>query len=129
MILKSRLAKLMVQVAPNLYSRKYHSSQMSTAILYVTMQKAIYELLRSALLFFMKLVADLESIGFVMNPYDPYIANKVINKNYLTVCWHVDDLKVSHIDPEKSPSLATGSAQPIECLLPPTKVRCMITLK
>ncbi len=44
------------------------------------MQKAIYGLLRSALLIYMKFVADLESIGFVLNPYDPWIANKVSTK-------------------------------------------------
>jgi hypothetical protein len=39
-----------------------------TAVLYVKMQKAIYELLRSALLFYKELVANLESIGFKLNP-------------------------------------------------------------
>jgi hypothetical protein len=42
------------------------------------MQKAIYGLLRSALLFYKKLVADLEGDGFVINPYDPCVANKTI---------------------------------------------------
>jgi hypothetical protein len=51
MILKGRLAKLMVQVAPNL-SRKYISvNRRGAAILYVNMQKAINGLLRSAKLF------------------------------------------------------------------------------
>jgi hypothetical protein len=66
MILKGRLAELMVQVKPNLY-RKYISisvDRKEMAILYIKMQKAIYRLLRSALLFYMKLVANLESIGF-----------------------------------------------------------------
>ncbi len=49
----------------------------------------------------MKLVTDLESNGFVLNPCDPCVTNKVINGNQMTVCWHVDDLKVSHIDPEE----------------------------
>ena len=49
----------------------------------------------------MKHVADLESIGFRLNPYDLCIANKFVDKNQMTVCWHIDDLKVSHIDPEE----------------------------
>ncbi len=64
-------------------------------------KKAMYGLLRSALLFYKKLVADLESVGFKLNPYDPCVANKTINGTQMTVCWHVDDLKVSHIDPHK----------------------------
>ncbi len=101
MILKGWLAKLMVQVAPNL-NREYISvERKGKAILYVKMQKAIYRLLRSALLFYRKLVDDLESSGFVINPYDQCVANKVIHGKQMTVCWHVDDLKVSHMEPEE----------------------------
>jgi hypothetical protein len=39
---------------------------------------------------------DLESIGFVINPYNPCVANRVINGKQHTVTWHVDDLKSSH---------------------------------
>ncbi len=100
MILKGRLAKLMVKVAPNLY-RKYISVDVKgSAIRYVKMQKAIYGLLRSALLFY-KIMSDLESTGFKLNPYDPCVANKTVNGTQMTVCWHVDDLKVSHVDPKE----------------------------
>ena len=33
-----------------------------------------------------------------MNPYDPCVANKIVNGSQMTVTWHVDDLKVSHKD-------------------------------
>ncbi len=72
-----------------------------TVILYVKMQKAMYGLLRSALLFYRKLVVDLENARFKMNPYNPCVANKTINSTHMTVCWHVDDWKVSHIDPQE----------------------------
>jgi hypothetical protein len=65
------------------------------------MQKSLYGLLRSALLFYKKLVADLESDGFVLNPYDPCVAKKVVDGKQMTVCWHVDDLKVSHCNPDQ----------------------------
>ena len=99
MVLKGRLAELMVQVAPNLYRKYITVDRKGTAILYVKMQKALYGLLRNALLFYNKLVADLESNGFVLNPYDLCVANKVVNRKQMTVCWHVDDLKVSHSNP------------------------------
>jgi hypothetical protein len=98
MILKGRLAELMVQIAPNLYRKYISVDRKGKAILYVKMQKAIYGLLRSALLFDKKLVANLESIGFKLNPYDPCVANKEMNRTHMTVCWHVDNLKVSHVD-------------------------------
>jgi hypothetical protein len=76
MILKGRLAELMVQVAPNLYRKYILVDRKGTAVLYIKMQKAIYGLLRSALLFYRKLVMDLEGNGCVLNPYNPCVANK-----------------------------------------------------
>ena len=98
MVLKGRLAELMVQVAPNLYRKYITVDRKGTAILYAKMQKALYGLLRSALLFYNNFVTDLESDGFVLNPYDSCVANKVVDGKQMTVCWHVDNLKVSHCD-------------------------------
>ena len=61
--------------------------------------KALYDLLQSALIFYKKLRKDLETYGFVINPYDPCVANDVVESHQMTVRWHVDDLKVSHKDP------------------------------
>jgi hypothetical protein len=101
MVLKGRLAELMVQVAPNLYRKYISIDRKGTAILYVKMLKAMYRLLRSALLFYRKLGKDLEGNGFKLNPYDPCVANMIINGKQMTVCWHVDDLKVSHVDSDE----------------------------
>jgi hypothetical protein len=79
MILKGRLAELMVQVVPNLYRKYISVDKKGMAILYIKMQKATYMLLRSALLLYKKLVADLERIGVKLNPYDPCVANKEVN--------------------------------------------------
>ena len=62
------------------------------------LRKALYGLLQAALLFYEKLSADLIENGFKINPYDPCVANKMINGRQMTVVWHVDDLKVSHRD-------------------------------
>jgi hypothetical protein len=100
MILKGRLAELMVQVAPNLYRKYISVNRKGTAVLYVKIQKAIYGLLRSALVFYRKLVIDLEGNGFVLNPYDPCITNKEVDGSQMTICWHIVDLKLSHIYPK-----------------------------
>ena len=33
-----------------------------------------------------------------MNPYDSCVANKMVKGKQLTVVWHVDDLKVLHVN-------------------------------
>ena len=63
---------------------------------YVQVMRAIYGMLQAALLWYKKFRKDIESIGFQVNPYDPCVANRIIDGKQHTVTWHVDDLKVSH---------------------------------
>jgi len=93
------LAELMVKTAPNIYRKYITTDQKGRPLLYLQAQKAIYGMLKSALLFYRKLVADLCSIGFELNPYDPCIANRNIDGHQQTVVWHVDDLTISHVNP------------------------------
>ena len=51
---------------------------------YIKLQKALYGLLKSALLFYKKLLTDLVAIGFNPNPYDPFVVNKIINGKQMT---------------------------------------------
>ena len=37
-------------------------------------------------------------MGFIINPYDPCVANKLVNGPQFTVTWYVDDQKVFHKD-------------------------------
>jgi hypothetical protein len=86
MILKCRLAELMVQDAPNLYRKYITVDRKGTAFLYIKMQKAMYRLLRSALLFYRKHVADLENSGFKLNPHDPSMCCKQDHKQHSNDC-------------------------------------------
>jgi hypothetical protein len=98
MCLRGRLAELMVKTAPEIYRKYIYVGSDNKPVLYVKLQKAVYGCLRSALLFYQKMLKDLEDNGFELNPYDPCIANKVINGKQFTITWHVEDLKLSHVD-------------------------------
>ena len=50
-------------------------------------------------MFFELLTATLREWDFKFNPYDPCVANKMVNGKQLTIVWHVDNLKISHVDP------------------------------
>jgi hypothetical protein len=39
---------------------------------------------------------SLTDIDFIINPYDPCVANKIIEGEQMTICFHVDDCKLSH---------------------------------
>ena len=54
-------------------------------MLYVKMSKALYDMLKLALWFYKKLKKDIEAYGFVINPYDPCVANATINGKQMNV--------------------------------------------
>jgi hypothetical protein len=77
--------------------RKYVRDENGKAVLYLELLKAIYGMLRSALLFWKLLSSKLIIWGFMINPYDWCVANKIIDGKQCTVLWHVDNLKIAHV--------------------------------
>ena len=67
-------------------------------VIYAELKKALYGTLQAALLFWQELSSFLGELGFSANPYDSCVMNKQINGNQCTIGWHVDDLKLSHVD-------------------------------
>ena len=77
-------------------------------VLCLEVLKAIYGMLVASFLWYQKLWADLEQIGFKFNPYDPCVANRMWNGRQQTVCFHVDDLLVSCKDKKQMMSFTSG---------------------
>eukprot|EP00804_Cyclotella_cryptica_P025812 CCRYP_002683-RA/>CCRYP_002683-RA protein AED:0.40 eAED:0.41 QI:0/0/0/1/0/0/2/0/182 len=63
------------------------------------MQKTMYGLRRTLVLFYRKLVEDLEAFDFELNPYDPCVTNKMVKGEQMMLTRHVNNLKVLHKDP------------------------------
>ncbi len=95
MRMNGMLAELMAKTDPKLY-RKNLTDEKGKKVLYLHLQKALYGMMKSALLFYRKLISELKGMGFEVNPYDPCIANKMINGSQIMVRWHVNDLMISH---------------------------------
>ena len=90
------LVDMLVQLNPEVYG-KYVVFENGRKIVYVVVLKAIYGMLIASLLWYKKFKKDLEKEGFVFNPYDPCVANRIVNKAQQTIVFHVDNLKSSHI--------------------------------
>ena len=95
---EGEIAEMLVKLDPKLY-RKYVRDEKGKPVLYVELLKALYGTLKAALLFWKLLSKKLVQWGFVINPYDWCVANKMIDGKQCTILWHVDDLKISHVDP------------------------------
>ena len=88
----------MCHVYPKLYRKCIIINKRGKLVIYVKILKALYKLLQSALIFYPKLVKDLQKYGLKMNPYDTFF-NSMNNGENLTAIFHVNNLKVSHMDP------------------------------
>ena len=65
-------------------------------VIYVICNKAIYGTMNAALLAYKKLANLFKDWGFVMNPYDPCVWNKMVGKHQFSIMFHIDDLLMSH---------------------------------
>ena len=68
MLLRGRLAEMIFQVDPSMYRKYVTYSSNGQAMLYVRQSKALYGMLRAALLFYKRLRSDLENMVFEVNP-------------------------------------------------------------
>jgi len=101
MKIRGPLVDMLEELSPEVYSKfVVYEGPKKTKVLYVVMIMALYGMLQSSLLYYKKFRKDIESIGFRVNPYDPCVANRMVNGKQHTVTWHVDDLKSSHVDPK-----------------------------
>ena len=76
-----------------------YSYKNGTKVLYLIILRALYGCIQSALLWYNLYSNTLVEEGFIINPYDKCVANKVINGKQCTIAFYVDDNKVSHEDP------------------------------
>jgi hypothetical protein len=67
-------------------------------VLCLELLKALYGCIQSALLWYELFSSTLQGMGFELNLYDAFVANKVIDGKQCTIVWHVDDTKISHED-------------------------------
>ena len=101
------LAELMVKTNPKLY-HQYVILEKGKSVLYLRLKKALYGTMKSALLFYRKLVSELQEMGFEINPYDPCVANKMVNGMQMTIRWHVHDLMISHLSQDEIVKVVQG---------------------
>jgi len=78
--------------------KKFVTVERGKRVLYVCVLMAIYGMIESALRWYELFSSTLTDMGFIINPCDKCTVNKIINGSQCTVCWYVDDIKVSHVD-------------------------------
>ena len=91
----------MLKIDRGIYGKYVIYGENGEKHMYVRLSKAMYETLKAALLYYRKLSKELRVYGFVINPYDPCVANKWTNEGQLNLVWNIKDMKVSHKNKEE----------------------------
>jgi hypothetical protein len=92
------LVDMLVDIAPDVYKPYVTVDKKGVKSLIVQCLNAIYGTMVASLLYYRKFCKSLTSYGFEFNPYDPCVANKMVNGKQLTIGFHVDDCMLSHVD-------------------------------
>ncbi len=82
---------ILVKIAPNVYKSYILTDKKGTKQLLVQCQNALYGTMVASLLYYHKFTKSLTSVRFEINPYDPCMANKIVDGTQMTIFFHVDD--------------------------------------
>lgn len=113
------LATLMARVDPKKRERFTHHDSKGRPVLHAKLNKALCGMLQAALPFWKNLTSVLEGWGFELNPRDSCVANADIEGSQCATLWHVDDLKIGHVNPAvvsemtRKPSEQCGKESPL----------------
>jgi hypothetical protein len=90
MEIEPKLSTILCDMYPNQYNQYLYNGK-----IYVRLLKALYGCIESAKLFNDNLRSAMEANGFISNPYDICVMNKMSNGYQVTILFHVDDVKIS----------------------------------
>jgi hypothetical protein len=79
------LVDILEEIASDVYKSYVLKDNKRSKQLLVQYQNALYGTMVASLLYYRKFVKSLTDIGFVINPYDPCVANKMIEGDHMTI--------------------------------------------
>ncbi len=94
------LVDILGSIAPDVYGPYVTVRKKGEKRLLDQCLTALYGTVVALLLYYEKFVKSLKSNGFRLNPNDPCMANKQVKGEQSTVCFHMDDYKISHLIPK-----------------------------
>jgi hypothetical protein len=95
--IRGKLVDILVKLAPEVYRPYVTIDKNGNKQILVECLNAIYGTMVAGLLYYKKFTDSLMMNGFEVNPYDAYVWNKMIDGKQCTICFHVEDCKISHV--------------------------------
>ena len=94
------LVDVLVEITPDIYGPYVSTEKKGVTTLILRCNNSIYRIIIASLLYYRKFCKKIKHLQFKINPYDPCVANRTIDDNRQTLCWHVYDCKISQCPPE-----------------------------
>ena len=101
----------LLQIAPEIYGLYVTKDKKGVQMLLVECWNAIYGTMIAGLLYYRKFSESLTEKGYTANQYNPCVWNKTIKGKQCTICFHVDDCKISHV----SDKVIDGTVKWLRC--------------
>ena len=95
--IRGMLVDMLVKIAPEIYQSYVTTDGKGNKQILVECLNALYGTMVASLLYYKKFTKSLKDQGYKMNPYDACVWNKSIGGKQCTICFHVDDCKISHV--------------------------------
>ena len=99
------LVDMLLKIAPDVYGPYVTTDKKGVKQLIVQCLNAIYGTMVASLLYYEKFCKTLTRHGFKPNPYDPCVWNRMVENKQQTICFHVDDCKLSHVSSKVNDAL------------------------
>ena len=99
-IVRARVCVILADLLVKIESAKFVDNfflEGGQKVIYAALNKSLCGDLIVSLLFWKDLSGALGCWRFEMNLYDSCIMNKSLDGKQCTICWHVDDLNISHV--------------------------------
>jgi hypothetical protein len=77
---------ILVEIAPEAYTSYVSQDKKGNKQLLVQRHKALYGTMVTSLLYYQKFVKSVTDIDFIINPFDPCVANKIIEGKQMNIC-------------------------------------------
>ncbi len=85
MRIRGHMVDVLVKVAPTVYGPYVSTDKQGRKQLLVVCLNVIYGTMVASLLYYQKFTRSLKNQGYTMNPYDPCVWNKTIQKEQITI--------------------------------------------
>ena len=93
------MVDILVSIAPDVYGPYVSKNKSGQKVLIVEFEclNAVYGTMVAALLYYKKFVKSLTKHGFKLNPYDGCVANKIVKRRQIIICFHNNQVAPSRV--------------------------------